>query len=394
MFQLRLPRICLDILTSPREDLLKKIARRTVLKAGAATVFGAIPLLSACGRMRGRNDPNKLNLYCWADYMAPQTIPQFEERHGVKVIYDTFASNEALLAKLQAGASNYDIIVPSGYMVKQLVKLAILDEIDSTRLIGLSNIMDRFRSPAYDPDLKHSVPYTWGTTGIGYNTAAFGALPLREDRWEVEYNLGLGKLPADWSVLWDRRFAGRITLLDDPRETIGMSLKRLGSSYNTTDEQQISEAVRHLRDQKPLTMCYTSDQVIVQLASGDSWLSQGFSGDVYQAAAQNKDIKYILPIGGASIWTDNFCIPKNAPHKDIAYKWINYMLEPEVAAMTANFTKYATPNFMALDMVAPELRNDKNIYPTPDVLERSEEIADVGSALFIYDRMWTELKCS
>lgn len=376
---------------------MKKIARRTILKAAAATAFafGATPLLSGCGRLgRGSKDPNRLNLYCWADYMAPETIPNFEKMYGVKVVYDTFASNEALLAKLQAGASNYDIIVPSGYMVKLLIKLGILDEIDPARLQGLSNIMDRFRSPSYDPELKHSVPYTWGTTGIGYNTAAFGSLPMRENRWEVEYNLGLGAIPADWSVLWDSRFAGRITLLEDARETIGMALKRFGGSYNTTEEHKIGEAVWYLKQQKPLTMCYTSDQVIVQLAAGDSWLAHGYSGDVLQAAAQNKDVKYILPIGGASIWTDNFCIPKNAPHKDNAYRWINYMLDPKVAAMTANFTKYATPNFMALDMVTPELRSDKNIYPTPDVLERSEEIADVGPALFTYDRMWTELKCS
>ncbi len=141
-------------------------------------------------------------------------------------------------------------------------------------------------------------------------------------------------------------------------------------------------------------MCYTSDQVIVELASGDSYLSQVFSGDAYQARRDNPDLRYVIPSNGASIWTDNFCIPKTAPHVDLAYKWINYMLEPAVAAACANFTNYAIANETAWKLVDTHLRQDPNLYPPANVMERCEELGEIGSAIFIFDSMWTELKCA
>ena len=185
-----------------------------------------------------------------------------------------------------------------------------------------------------------------------------------------------------------------MTLLDDSRETIGMSLKRQGHSYNTKNTSQVETAVGALKQQKPLTMCYTSDQVIVQLAAGDSWLALGYSGDVYQAARENKAIRFAIPASGTSLWLDNMCIPKTAPHTDNAYKWLNFMLEPEVAAATASYTRYATPNAAALQLISEAMRNDRNLYPPESLLSRCEELADIGSMVFLYDRMWTELKCS
>ena len=141
-------------------------------------------------------------------------------------------------------------------------------------------------------------------------------------------------------------------------------------------------------------MCYTSDQVITQLAAGDSWIALGYSGDIYQAAKDNAAIKFCIPQSGTSIWMDNMCIPSTAPHPENAYKWLNYMLEPEVAAATASYTRYATPNAVALKLISSNMRNDPNLYPSEQLMSRCEELGDVGALIFFYDQMWTELKCT
>ncbi|MBK9203019.1 MAG: spermidine/putrescine ABC transporter substrate-binding protein [Candidatus Obscuribacter sp.] len=357
------------------------LSRRHFLLGAAACVTGS---LTACsGSTSG--EARQLNILNWADYLHPDAISEFERRYGIKVIYDTFASNEALMSKLQAGGTKYDIIVPSSYMVKQLKRLHLLDQLDHARIKGLDMLMPRFRNSLFDPGLKYCVPYTWGTTGIGYNLDHLSRL-LRLP----EHNVGR----LSWDVFWDKRLSQRMTLLDDGREVIGMALKKSGHSYNSKDATQISAATRTLIEQKPLVMAYTSDQVIVELTSGDSFLSQVFSGDAYQARRENPQVRYVIPAQGASIWTDNFCIPQSAPHKDNAYLWINYMLEPAVAAACANFTHYATANWGAFKGVDRELKDDPNLYPPESILSSCEELEDIGSAIFVFDRMWTELKCS
>jgi len=352
------------------------VNRREFLKLASGTVFGAAT--GACSSTSSRNASAKqVNIYSWADYLHPDAIPEFQRRTGVRVVYDTFASNEALLAKVQAGASDYDIIVPTSYLVKVLKKMGKLSVLDHDRIHGLSNLMARFQDPKYDPHLEHCVPYTWGTTGIAYNKRVFGQT-----------------VPTSSDIFWDKTYAHRMTLLDDSRETIGMALKRKGGSFNERKEPEIRAALNDLIMQKPLTMCYTSDQVIVQLTSGDSWLSLVYSGDAYQAQRDNPDVKYVIPAGGASIWLDNFCIPNGAPHVENAYKWLNYMLEPEVAAKTSSYTRYATPNEKAFRLLGADITGDANLYPAEKVMDKCEEIGDLGPALFTFDRCWTELKCS
>jgi spermidine/putrescine transport system substrate-binding protein len=356
---------------------LKKLTRREFLLTSIASAAS----LSACTSSgKVSNSGNQLNIYSWADYLHPDTINNFQKRYGINVVYDTYASNEALLAKLQAGASSYDVVVPTSYMVRQLIKQRLLAELDKEKLANFKNLTARFQNPAYDPNCQHSVPYTWGTTGIGFNSSFFGG--------------DASKYPHDWEIFWDKRLSGRITLLDDARETIGMSLKRRGHSYNEENHAAIEAACADLKIQKPLTMSYTSDQVIVALSSGDSLLSLAYSGDVYQAARDKADIKYVIPESGTSIWTDSLCIPASAPHKENAYLWLNYMLEPEVAASCANYTRYSTPNAKALSLIDQHLLSDKNLYPGEAMMNKCNEIGDVGQAIFFYDQMWTELKCS
>lgn len=367
----------------------KPITRRGFLQTTAGVLGSNLLLSTACRPSAEPESRSKeLNIYNWADYIHPDVVPEFERRYGIHVNYDTFASNEALLTKLQAGATRYDIVVPSNFILGELTKLDLLQPIEHARVRNLSNLMPRFLSPSADARLSHSVPYMWGTTGVAYNLDAVNRI--------------LGSQTGDltsleqqgWGLFWDKRFSGRMTLLDDERETIGMSLKRLGYSYNSHDREQVRKGKDELLLQKPLIMCYTSDQVIVQLASGDSWLALAYSGDVYQAARSNKAVHYFIPHQGTSIWVDSFAIPKHAPHPDAAYLWIDYMLEPGVAARNAEFTRYATPNKLGFLALSENVKSDKNLYPPEGVIDRCEQVLGVGEMAFYYDRMWTELKCA
>ncbi len=355
-----------------------QLSRRQFLQSAAATAIGG-SLSTGCSERAEKSEKKELSIYSWPDYIQPEAIPEFEKRYGIKVVYDTVSSNEGLIAKFQAGASDYDIIVPSNYAVAKLKELNGLREIERDKLSNFKYLMPRFQTSAFDAGRHYSIPYTFGTTGIAYNQAA----PCFKN----------GVYPVDWDSFWDANISGRMTLLEDARETIGVALKKQGRSINTRDEEQIRAACNELKSQKKYVMCYTSDQVIVYLTSGDSWLSLAFSGDAQQAARSNKDIRYIIPHSGASMWVDNLCIPKNAPHPDYAHLWINYMLEPKVAASLSNYTNYASPNQEARKHVNTELLHDKNLYPEDNILDRCEEIADVGKAVFVYDRLWTELKC-
>jgi spermidine/putrescine transport system substrate-binding protein len=364
---------------------MEELSRRKFLEVGLKTLGCSFPLaLAGCGQGRHASNTAQLNILNWADYIDPQAVTEFERRYQVEVIYDTFASNEALLAKLQAGGAKYDIIVPSSYMVKQLKDLELLSVLEHDRISGTDALMENFQHCRFDPGLQYCLPYTWGTTGIGYNKPA-----LRQEGFLKKEDEPLG---------WEQFFAvpspSRMTLLDDAREVLGMALKVLGYSYNSTSERELKEAVDKLVAQKSRVMCYTSEQVIVELASGDSFFSQVFSGDAYQAMRENSDLAYSIPREGSSIWTDNFCILKSAPHKLQAYQWLNYMLEPEVAAACANYTNYATANARAWPLINQELKDDPNLYPGEKVRERLEELGDIGRAVFLYDRFWTELKCA
>jgi spermidine/putrescine transport system substrate-binding protein len=356
------------------------ISRRKFLQLSLGTACGGM-LSTACSTdsQRAAKGSKQLNIYSWPDYIQPGAIDEFERRYGIEVVYDTVSSNEGLLAKLQAGAADYDIIVPSNYYVTKMRQLNLLAELDKDKLSNFKYLMPRFQSSKFDPDCKYSIPYTFGTTGIAYNTQA----PCYAGR----------HFPDDWDSFWDERIAGRMTLLEDARETIGAALIHRGQSVNTLVEKEIKLACDDLKQQKKYVMCYTSDQAITALASADSWLSLIYSGDAQQAARVNKDVKYVIPKTGASMWVDNLCIPKDSPHPENAHLWLNYMLEPEVAAALSNYTFYASPNQAARKLVKPELLAEKHLYPPDDVLVHCEEIGDIGSVIAIYDRLWTELKC-
>ena len=330
-----------------------------------------------CGGSKGES-AKELHIYNWSEYIDPQVYADFEEEYGIRVIEDTFATNEELLAKLQAGATGYDVIVPSDYMVEIMIEEGLLAELDHDNIPNIVNIDEEFADPPYDPGMVHCVPYQWGTTGIGYNS----------DFFDEE--------PDSWAYLFDPELAtenaGRMTMLNDARESFAAALKYLGYSLNTTNEQELTQARDLLIQQKQWVYAYDSEQFEDLLSADETALAHGWSGDFFMIAEEDERVWYAIPQEGGVIWADNLCVPKTAPNQQTAELFINFLLRPEVGAAITNFTWYASPNAAATEFINPDILDEPAIYPPPDVMDRLEWLQDVGEATPLYERMWTEVK--
>ncbi|MEJ2211815.1 MAG: spermidine/putrescine ABC transporter substrate-binding protein [Anaerolineae bacterium] len=339
-------------------------------------------LLAACGGSPEAADEQtlaeELHVYNWSEYIDPEIYADFEEEFGVKVIEDTFSSNEDLLAKLQAGATGYDIIVPSDYMVTIMRELDLLTALNYDNIPNFGNIDELFLDPPYDPGNQYCVPYQWGTTGLGYNTEVFEEAP---DSWAYLFDPALAS-----------QYAGQISMLNDPREAFGAALKYLGYSLNSTDEAELAAAKDLLLQQKEWVATYDSDGFEDLLAAGETVLAHAWSGDIFAAAEEADQIWYIIPKEGGVIWTDNLCIPKTAPSQYTAEVFMNYLLRPEVGAKITNYTWFGSPNKASEEFIDAEILDEPAIYPPPEVMDKLEFLRDVGEATALYDRMWTEIK--
>jgi spermidine/putrescine transport system substrate-binding protein len=365
-----------------------RISRGRFLKMmGAAGVAGSTLSILSCqpntnpqqsgGGGGGGPEEKKLNFYNWADYVAKSTIPNFEKRTGIQVTEDYFSSNEELLGKLQGGATGYDVIVPSDYTVSIMDKSELLQPLDKSKIPNFKNVAERFMDPPYDPNNEYSAPYQWGTTGILYNKKE------------------IGQLEESWEPMWDPEFKGRIAMLNDPRETPGAALYKLGYSVNATSDEQLAEAEAELKKQKPLLRGYfDSTQNRPLVLNGDILLGHVFSGDAFFAMSESDDLDYIIPKPGATIWTDNMVIPAGAEHPDNAHKFINYILDAKVGAQLTNYTYYNTPNEAALPMIDKALKEYPGYTLTPEVYDRLEVIDDVGEATRKYADLFTAVKSS
>lgn len=364
-----------EALATGRVGRREFLARALAAGVGATTV-GA--LLQACGGDRSEGDraadpgigdeiEDRLAIYNWSDYVADDTISGFEAEYGIEVTYDTYESNEEMLAKLQAGATGYDLVFPTGYIVEVMIAANMLAPIRRDLLANWGNLSPIFLDPPFDPGNAHTVPYLWGLTGIAY----------RSDRVEAP--------PDTWSTFHDSRWDGKMTLLDDPRDVIAAFLKLNGFSLNSTVPSELEvakrdaiEAARHIR-------AFVSAPVKGQLIAGDVWIAQLWDGDTRQAAAEEPAIAFALPREGSAIYADAMAIPRSAPHKRAAHAFIDYVLRPEVGAAIADATGYGTAN------AAARPREPKP-YPSAEALERLEFGRDLGEGTRLWDRIWTEIK--
>jgi spermidine/putrescine transport system substrate-binding protein len=311
----------------------------------------------------------ELAIYNWSDYIAEDTVPNFEKEFGVKVTYDTYESNEEMVAKLQAGAGGYDLICPSGYIVPVLTAQDLAYKIQKKYLTNWANIAPIFTNPVYDPNNDHTVPWQWGTTGFAY----------RKDK--------IPSVPDSWAIFHDTKYKGKMTQMDDERDVIGCWLRFNGYSLNSVNPEELAKAKADALKAKKNLKAYISAPVKGQLISGDVWVAQLWNGDTAQARAEQPNIEYVLPREGCTIWTDNLVIPKNAPHKRAAHEFMNYILRPEVGAAISNTTGYGSPN-----AGATRLMKNPVPYPTAEEFKRLEYQKDLGKDAALWDQIWTEIK--
>ncbi|QZY57568.1 spermidine/putrescine ABC transporter substrate-binding protein [Crassaminicella profunda] len=332
-------------------------------------------LFTGCGeKVNEQGYYSKLNVYNWGEYIDPQVLEDFEKEYGIKVYYETYAGNEEMLTKVQAGGTDYDVIFPSDYMIEAMVKEGLLQELDFNNLSNFKKIGDEFKNLPYDKDNKYSVPYLWGTIGILYDTTK-----IKEDI-------------DSWSAMWDEKYKGDIVMFDSVRDNIGIALKKLGYSMNTTDSHELEEAKKELLKQKALVKAYDSDAYKDMMASGEAGMSMCFLGDAMVLMEENQNLKYVLPKEGTNLWFDTMAVPVTSKHKKEAELFINYMMRPEVAAKCAEFVMYATPNNEGVKLLPEEIRENEIIYPKGNIFEKGEVFIDLGEFTTEYDRIWTEVK--
>ncbi|WAL62142.1 ABC transporter substrate-binding protein [Thermocoleostomius sinensis] len=325
-------------------------------------------------------DNKTLYIYSWSSYIDPDVMQAFETKTGIKPIVDTYDSNEAMLAKLQAGGGNqYSIICPSDYMVTQMVDAEMLLPIDHTQLSGLDQLKPQWRNPGYDPNNAHSVPLAWGTTGFMYNPDKTGTTV---QGWEYVFENA-------------NALTRQVTLLNDVREVFGGVLMHLGYSINSTDPAEIEAAYQALVDLKPAIAAFMSFGWEDQLSNGDTTISQVFSVDAIALADENPNLTYITPATGTSLWTDTIAIPKTAPNPTAAYEWINFMLAPENSVGLVERLKFATPNQAVFEQLSADLKSNTNLFPPDDILAKCQGLAPLPQeAANLYDRYWTQLTSS
>ncbi|MEO6015047.1 MAG: polyamine ABC transporter substrate-binding protein [Devosia sp.] len=354
------------------------------MKISLTLALGAL-LLSGTAALA--QEEKILNVYNWSDYIAEDTVSKFEAETGIKVNYDVFDSNELVEAKLLAGSSGYDVVVPSGFFLERQVAAGLFLPLDKAKLPNLKNMDTEVMAAtaAHDPDNAHSVDYMWGTTAIGYNTAKLaerlGGQAI--DSWDLVFKPDVVSKLADCGV----------TLLDAPAEIMASALNYLGLDPNSESTDDLKKAEDLLMSIRPYVRYFNSSQYIDDLGNGEVCLSVGYSGDVFiaQAAAADAnagvEVGYVIPKEGALKWFDLFAIPADAPHPDNAHRFIDFMMRPDVAAANTNYVYYASGNKAALEFIDDAVKTDPAIYPPPDV---SAKLFNLKAHSPDYDELLTE----
>ncbi len=354
-----------------------KLAAAGAIGLGVGAVAG-----NYYGVQTGQGEAKKedeVRVYTWSEYIYEGLIGLFETTTGIKVVYDTYESTDEMRSKVTPGQSGYDVVLITDYMIPEFVDLGLLAELDTTLLPNMVHLDEKFANPGYDPGSKHSIPYLWGTTGVGWNSA------------EV----------ADPVASWDdvflpekvQKYEKTVTMLDDMRETIGAALKYLGYSLNDLDEGHLNEAKQVLLAQKPYLAKYTGAlEYIPGLAGLRFKISHAYSGDVFVAAEDNSDIMYTIPEQGCTLWVDNMTVLKNAPHPNAAHAWINFIMDPAVMAIISNTRYYANPNKDAFPLLNRDVAEDPSIYPPEDVYQKLEIMNPVAPEdLKKYENVWLDV---
>jgi spermidine/putrescine transport system substrate-binding protein len=348
------------------------VSRRSFL-SGLGAVAAGVTLLP-----RGAwsaEEEKKLNFYNWDTYIGETTLADFAKASGIEVKMDLFADNDELFAKLKEGNPGYDVIVPTNDYVERMIKADMIIELDHSKIPNFSNLDPTFQDASFDPGRKYSMPYMWGTIGIGYRKSA------------------VSTPPDSWKVLFDSdQYAGRIALLGEAATVLGSVMKYLGYSFNSTNPDEIKQAEELLIKQKPRIKVFAEDNGQDLLASGEVDLTMEWNGDILQVMQEDDDISYVVPKEGGELWQDCLCIAKGAPHPDNAHAFLNFILDADIGAAIADFIQYATPNAAAKAKMSEEYQNNPAIFPSPEVIARCEPPLYLGEEVVrLYDAAWTRI---
>ena len=342
----------------------------------AVCMLVSVTALSGCSD--NTEEAVTINVYNWGEYIDQDTLDMFTEQTGIDVNYTTYASNEEMYAKIVSGAASYDVIVPSEYMIAKMIDEGLLAEIHMENLENYSLIGDEYKGLSYDPEEKYSVPYTWGTVVIVYNTKYVD----EEDVASQSINL-----------LWNEKYAGKILMFDNPRDAFALSLIKLGYSINTTNPAEWQEAAEELRNQKDILQAYVMDQIFDKMISEEAYIAPYYAGDAIVMMEENEDLAAYVPVEGANMFFDSMCILETSEHKEEAQKFIDFMCSTEIAVMNAEEVWYAIPQLEAYEQLDPEQKDDPMVYPPQEVLDRCEVFVNLPQDIMqLQSKLWISLK--
>lgn len=315
-----------------------------------------------------------LHIFIWSDYITPEVIEKFKEENKCHIVIDTFDSNESMYAKLKLGANSYDLIFPSNYFLDILRKQNLIQPIDRALIPNYKNLDETYLKLIDSEDLNFAIPYMISTTGIIY----------RDDR--------VKNFDPTWKIFARKDYKGRMTMLNDLREVIGAALQVLGYSINTINPDEINKAVELILTWKTNLAKFEGEQYKNGIASGEYLVSQGYAGDSLQVIAENKNVSFSYAKEGTAISIDFAVIPTNSENTELAYKFINYLLEPSITVENILFTQYLSPNKEAYALLPEELQKSPVLFPPKEVLDKSEMIRDLGKDNRLYNEAWDRIK--
>ena len=329
-----------------------------------------LPMLSGCN-----NGRQVINVFNWGEYIDSDVLSMFTEETGIKINYTTFATNEELYAKLTSGGSDYDVIIPSDYMINRLIQEDKLEKINFDNIPNYSYIMEEYQNLEFDPTNEYSIPYTWGTVVLIYNT------------------VHVSKPVESWDILWDEDYSGKIIMFGNSRDAFGISLQRLGYSVNTTDERELEHAADELRKQRGLVQGYFMDEIFNKMGGEEAWIAPYYAGDALTMIDDNPNLSAAHPKEGTNMFVDSVCIPKCTRNKDGAEQFINFLCRPDIAALNSEYIGYSTPNEGAFDLLDEELINNPVTYPDQEVLEITESFIHLPEETnLLIDRLWIDIR--
>ncbi len=344
----------------------------------AVMLFTVAAAFSSCGS--SGEEKAVLRVYNWGEYISDgsedslDVIEAFEEEYNVEVIYDIYATNEEMYTKIKSGAVDYDIVIPSDYMISRMIEEDMLEKLNFDNIPNAQYIMDDFKNTDYDPNGEYSVPYTWGTVGIVYNKTM------------------VSEVPDSWNALWDEQYAGNILMFSNSRDAFGIAQKLLGYSQNTTDEAEIRACADLLKEQKSVLQTYVMDEIFDKMEIGEAALAPYYAGDAVTMMAENEDLNFVVPNEGSNVFIDAMCVVKGSEQKELAEKFINFMCETEIGKANIEYICYSTPLQNVYNALDEETKNNPIIYPDEELLSRCESFVNLPEEtnLLIQD-LWNEI---